>query len=338
MGRSARVRVIVSAGGVLLLLTALLFGLRFFSNTFIPFPIDPDGNPVSDESLRWFHDAARKINDRHGDAALLSLIGKNGLQKAWYLCASTAACAGTQTPEKISTLTTRSENGTTCYDLDGGKIVTLDRRFADVGQFSEGLAVVCLGRAKEGDGTGPYRLAFADREGRLLADGEFNGATPFSGGVSAVAVRSGTGLKWGVIDKQGAWRCEPKYDEMFAFSEGLSGANICPPDGGTAEQAGLVNDRGEFVLVFPKGHTVCSSPHEGRVLVRSGAGYQLADTSGRVLVSLDNRWSHVGPFSCGRACVFNGKRNGYIDLQGRLVVPPKYRIATPYINGTAFVR
>lgn len=49
-------------------------------------------------------------------------------------------------------------------------------------------------------------------------------------------------------------------------------------------------------------------------------------------------YSHVGPFSWGRACVFDGKRNGYIDLQGRLVVPPKYRIATPYINGTAFVR
>ncbi len=76
---------------------------------------------------------------------------------------------------------------------------------------------------------------------------------------------------------------------------------------------------------------------EGLAVVRTPAGYCVIDRSGAC--RLDCRgYSYVGPFCDGRAVVCRKELFGFIDSEGKPVVPLRYAFASNFREGLAVVR
>lgn len=103
--------------------------------------------------------------------------------------------------------------------------------------------------------------------------------------------------KCGYQDAKGNILIKPVFNMVFVFSEGLAG--VCPKQEGLC---GYINEKGKLVIKW----------------------YQFVDV-----------------FSEGLAAVTVGDvdfyKNGYIDKQGKYVIPPQYSDASAFKNGVAKV-
>ena len=87
-------------------------------------------------------------------------------------------------------------------------------RFYSTGIFSDGLAGVRLS-----DG-GLY--GYIDKQGQVVISEKYEYVTPFSGGFASVAITDENEVtKWGVIDTKGEWVVEPMYKDLSSVSHGL---------------------------------------------------------------------------------------------------------------------
>ena len=97
------------------------------------------------------------------------------------------------------------------------------------GRFSEGLAPA----VKHRNSLDPYgRWGYIGRQQQVVIPFRFAAAEPFSEGLAAVAVYTGTSqgrdapAKWGYIDHRGAIVIKPQYDEAHPFRGGLAQVGI----------------------------------------------------------------------------------------------------------------
>jgi hypothetical protein len=174
--------------------------------------------------------------------------------------------------------------------------------------------------------------------------------------------------KWGYVDRAGAFRIAPRFDEAESFSEGL--ASVClyegePPkrpsdpdevmgDGvfeellkGPKKKCGYVERTGEFRIEPRFGDADSFSEGLARVCVGRCAGNAIpveeserplwgyVDKSGRVVIAA--RYCAAGNFSEGLAAVKVGKKSGFIDTSGALVIRPRYEWAMSFKGGLALV-
>ena len=120
--------------------------------------------------------------------------------------------------------------------IDKSGTVVIQPRFDLVSDFDEGLAMVATLQEQKVTyvTVGPDEIpvfgttvqqyddyGYIDTTGKLVIEGGFDGAEPFSSGVAAVSAE-GT---WGYIDKTGAWVIEPRFDTAYAFHGDL--AMVC---------------------------------------------------------------------------------------------------------------
>ncbi len=105
-------------------------------------------------------------------------------------------------------------------------------QFDYAGEFSEGLAVVGLGKFPA------TKWGYIDRAGKVVIPAQFDGAHDFSEGMAAV----GLGGKLGYIDRTGKLVVPPQFDEAQKFSGGRARVRIIK------EGYGYISKSGERVV------------------------------------------------------------------------------------------
>jgi hypothetical protein len=104
--------------------------------------------------------------------------------------------------------------------------------------------------------------------------------------------------KWGAINPNGDFVIRPIYGRPLIFSEGL--AEFCTGDAKDGDKRGLISATGEIIVKL--------------------------------------RYSSIGSFDGGLACVYDSKLYGYIDRDGNQVIPPFFEDARGFSEGVAAVK
>lgn len=150
------------------------------------------------------------------------------------------------------------------------------------------------------------------------------------------SVKTIEGTKWGYIDEKGQFAIPPKYEYAADFQHnGLAVVNV----GHGEYRSGLINQSGQFV-VEPKYGTITTFS-EGRAEVTDDQGFKVIDEQGTVLTA--KPYSFIGMYEEGRAQAASNDaqgnyRYGYLDLQGKEVIPLQYESGTDFKQGKAIVQ
>ena len=116
--------------------------------------------------------------------------------------------------------------------------VVIPPQFDRAGFFREGLAVV---------GTninGQLKYGFINQKGRFVIDPEFDGAHDFSDGFAGIRLEG----KSGYIDRKGQVVISPQFAEVFPFYRGLARVRIFTTEGTFRGRWGVINKKGAFVV------------------------------------------------------------------------------------------
>jgi hypothetical protein len=147
------------------------------------------------------------------------------------------------------------------------------------------------------------------------------------------SVKTVDGTKWGYIDETGKFILTPKFEYAMDFQpNGLAVVEL-------NHKQGLINQAGQFV-VEPKYETITTFS-EGRAEVIDVQGFKVINEQGQVLT--DKPYSFIGMYQEGRA-QFSGNdaqgnnRYGYLDLEGKEVIPLQYITVTDFKQGKAVVQ
>jgi len=135
------------------------------------------------------------------------------------------------------------------------------------------------------------------------------------------------GEKVGFVNESGRFQIEPRFDNALPFSDGLAAVQV-------GESWGFINTHGD--LVIPPTFKDAYYFREGVGLVESESGYEFIDKHARVMASGFEQLS--GVTNEGRIPVSRNGKNGYLDLQGRVVIPLRYDDALTFFHGLAPVR
>jgi hypothetical protein len=203
----------------------------------------------------------------------------------------------------------------------------LGPKWLAAGSFSEGLASV----AEEGGGQG-----YIDHSGRTVI--KLEGATApgeFHEGMAQVIVADGPKggyfssegrFQYGYIDREGRLAIPGPFEKAEDFSDGLAAVKV-------RGKMGFVDGTGRFA-VEPVYDSVRSFS-EGSALVSSGGKHWLIDKSGKKVADCP---ALSCDFSEGLAPAQVGRRWGYIDRTGRLVIRPQFHEAYQFSGGIAKVK
>lgn len=146
-------------------------------------------------------------------------------------------------------------------------------------------------------------------------------------------IKTLNGEKWGFIDNKGNFVIKPNFDYADDFQD--NGLAIV----GINDVFGIINTSGNYVVI-PK-YNFINQFSEGRAIAINNRKSKIIDESGRVLKTKD--YDFIGNFTNGRALSadFNeeGKYlHGYLDRQGKDVIPLQYESANDFVNGKAVVK
>jgi len=147
------------------------------------------------------------------------------------------------------------------------------------------------------------------------------------------AVRTKEGTLWGYIDDSGRFALPPQFELAEPFQpNGLAIVHV-------KKGVGLINLSGQFV-VQPV-YSSISPFAEGRAAVIVGdQGFHVIDERGRILTR--KAYSYIGTYHQGRAVyadTVDGKYlYGYLDLQGREVIPAQFQSANDFSERLAVVQ
>jgi hypothetical protein len=184
----------------------------------------------------------------------------------------------------------------------GGKII-INPQFNYAGDFSDGLAFVCLGECN------PYSKIRQTTDGSTKADAS----------------------KYGFVDGKGHFVVNPQYDMAAAFSEGLAAVCLgnCHYDEEGPKKWGFVDRQGDVAIPLQFGAVKPFTEGLAAVCVGDCTGgrdgkWGFIDTSGHFVIS--PQFDEAYSFESGAAQVRNGhladERIGYIDKTGKFIWNP----------------
>src|SRR5205085_9986204 len=216
------------------------------------------------------------------------------------------------------------------------------------GDFSEGLAPINVGQKRMpmvGLITNPGRWGYINTAGTLVIPMSFQLADEFSEGLAAAH----QGHISGFIDHTGRFVFTAPFDVSWGFSEGVV----------------LVKSNLKMFYYDRTGRRLQTPPlddnyyghsfHEGLAAVKIKDKWGFMDQTGQLVIPAE--FIAVGDFSEGLAaaevpidqdketpCQFDeysrytvSKKFGYIDRMGRMVIPPQWEYAGPFVGGLANV-
>ena len=233
-----------------------------------------------------------------------------------------------RTSTRISGSTGQSIYSFGLIDFDGEWIVEpLDdsdpRYWSTGGTFSEGLCSVQV----DGD-----QFGYIDTTGTMVIPPIYSTAEEFHDGLALVGLTEGG---YQIIDKNGSTVLK------------LPVSLVSRGEDGFLTIYGSLNDREGAFLAHVDG-TVLQGPFKEagvfawtRLPVKRDDGWVLIDVSGNQYGEV---WDSMESISAGRAAVRRDGRgllsdgfSGYIDSDGRRVIPPSYNRVGPFVNGRARV-
>lgn len=143
------------------------------------------------------------------------------------------------------------------------------------------------------------------------------------------------GTKWGYINKKGNYELEPIYD----YAENFQNNNLAIIL--INEEYAVIDKNGNYIIGPLKG--TIDGFSEGRAIIRCKNGSKMINEAGNVLFEIDG---FINSLYEGRS-VFTQKSNipndytdryGYLDKDGNIVIPAKYKYASSFRNGKAIVK
>jgi len=221
----------------------------------------------------------------------------------------------------------------------GDRWFYIDREGKQVGDIWDGAEAFTEGRAmvsvfKGGD---TWLHGFIDVTGKLVIPAKFPAARLFSDGRAAVRVDD---VKWGYIDRDGNVVIAPRFGEAELFHAGRAGIRTST---GWAKNSGLIDETGKLVVearyeqvskvadadLWRVSITDPSYRGKGEAPLLS----QIVDRNGH-LISKD-KFHHVGFPSEGLIDVCHAGKCGFVDAQGKIIVPLKFKYAESFAEGLA---
>ena len=138
-----------------------------------------------------------------------------------------------------------------------------------------------------------------------------------------------TSDRWGYLDQKGKSVINPQFFQAGLFHDGLAQVE------NTAHKIGYINTEGKFVIApayeaglgFSEG-LACVIPASGQIT--------FVDANGKAKFVVQGA-REARSFHEGLAAVRMGEKWGYVDADGRLVIPPSYSKAGSFVNGKARV-
>ena len=137
------------------------------------------------------------------------------------------------------------------------------------------------------------------------------------------------GNKVGFVDAEGQLRIPPNFNDALSFAEGLAAVEI-------GDKWGFIDTSGHLVIQ-PKFKAAYYFWEGGVGTVESDGGTELIDKTGRTLAS---GMEFPVPIAEGRvpATPTQGGLWGYLDLQGRTIIPFVYEQVRKFAQGLAAVQ
>ncbi len=250
---------------------------------------------------------------------------------------------------KDSTLVTRN-----WWYLNSNGKVSLGP-FSEVQDFSEGLAAV--------KNIGDKYWRYIDKAGTERCFGQFEDATRFACGRAAVYVNG----KWGLIASSGKTILSPTYkDKIRPFHENFTAVEMPSKnqvlylnrDGQVQLSVHRSNSihkkflhydpaKGIFSVQIDKPYNASSveinepsyDVSDGLIVIEKSGKFGYGDLNGNIVVT--PRFDYCWPFSEGRARVYRENSEaglfGYIDRLGNEIIPCKYIEASTFSEGYAVV-
>ncbi len=166
------------------------------------------------------------------------------------------------------------------------------------------------------------RFGFIDKSGAYVIEPEYEFADDFSEGLAPVCIDG----QFGYVDTQGAFAIEPAFSNAGPFNEGLAAVQL-------RGWIGYIDKTGSFIV--PPRYERGGIFSDGLAPVALAGKYGYINRSGEFVIRPDFR--QAAPFSEGLASVSRNRRVGYIDTMGKEVIPFQYSIAHPFTNGSARV-
>ncbi len=217
----------------------------------------------------------------------------------------------------------RSESNHKWGFIDESGNYVVEPKYSDVSSFSEGFAPVCLG-AKWG---------FIDKSGRLTIEPQFEYVLPFCDGLAAVLYKGLIGF----VDHSGHFAIEPRFHQVSSFADGL--AIVTLKEGLQELHRSLVIDKdGNSVFDLYQTRQTYTPESTDRT---SGKLYGLSegeigvDASSFSGCEAPKFWKRFGKFSEGLLSFGTGRKIGYLDRDGKLVIARQFEQAGPFVDGMA---
>lgn len=172
------------------------------------------------------------------------------------------------------------------------------------------------------------KRGFIDRNGKIVIPPTFEDLQEFKDGRAPAKVSG----KWGFIDRSGKFVIEPKFDEIrWSFSEGLTPVLV-------GEKWGYIDQTGKFVIQpdLEYGHSF----EAGRAVINIGKNSDLRhgiiNKTGKLVTAQKFEWSGW-EYSEGLLNVKVDGKWGFIDHDGKFIIPAKFNDAREFSDGLAAV-
>ena len=243
------------------------------------------------------------------------------------------------------------KNGLWGFIDDKGNIV-IGCAFNEVRDFSEGMAGVRKGN----------KWGFIDYDGNLVIDFKYNrcgnfkddrcwvysnaeayyinkdGTIAFDRRFTAAkdfengVARVKQGGVFGLIDSLGNFLLKPKYFNIRPFNE--YGLAVAESSGASNARFSLINLKGTVLTSFKMNEI--RPFHQGLAAVRVKKYWGFINVQGKLIIP--PVYFSVGDFHCGRASVYKDGRCGYIDYSGKLIVEMLYNSCHDFEGDRAVVK
>jgi hypothetical protein len=147
------------------------------------------------------------------------------------------------------------------------------------------------------------------------------------------SVKTVTGTIWGYIDEKGKFVLRPRFEDAGDFQH--NGLAIVRKGG-----AGVITQTGKFV-VRPIYSSIFPFTDGRAIAMVDGKGSIVINEKGKVLT--EKAYSFISSYQEGRAVYQETRQNsttlyGYLDINGKVVIPAQYQYAFDFKNGKALVQ
>ncbi len=209
--------------------------------------------------------------------------------------------------------------------IDDDGMVRIPARFAGALDSTEGLAPAAVIVGDDVFEGGKYgkncrvktvRWGFVDAAGRAVTSFRYSQAKAFSEGLAAVS----SGRMWGFVDAKGQWIIPPGFDTAGGFRDGVAAVTLAGWNA-LIDRTGRVLVKREVLKFLGEGLAAYARHSQGFAAI-AGEPLGLMDLAGNSIQPPG--FEAISPFSESLAAVRKDGRWGFIDRQGRVVIPVSF--------------